>query len=137
MPIGENQNVGKDESFGRKTRHTHTHTRARAYMPWNPSAPPSKRESPRVRLDAQPAFGAAVVVDTTRAEVRQLVRRMRAESAETLRTMSNERFRRCVSADVATLASDSSSEAWERYCGDVVVFYCLRHVLDGRDVPEV
>jgi hypothetical protein len=63
-----------------------------------------KTESPRVRIDARPAFGAAVVVDTTRAEARQLVRRLRAESAETLRTMSNERFRRCVGTDVTTLA---------------------------------
>ena len=80
-----------------------------------------------LRVDASAAFGHPLVVDTTKEEVWRLVLRLKNEPKPKLVTLSNEKFRSCL--------APPTEEGLERTCGDVLVFYCTRYLLDGRGVP--
>ena len=86
-----------------------------------------------VRIDASCAFGHRVTVLSTDGEIWSVVRRLKAEDKTALVQLSNDKFRACVSADPQTLGE----EGFERLCGDVLVFYCTRVVLDGCGIPCV
>lgn len=99
-------------------------------MEWSSSSDRGKDDEPLV-VNAAAAFrNKPVAVHTTRGDLRALVRRLRAETRERLVSLSNEKFRTCVASDPA-----SGGEAMESFCGAVLVFYCTRHVLEGRPVP--
>lgn len=108
---------------------------------FDPDARASRREASALRIDAAPAFGARVLVDTTPSEVRRLVARLRAEPRATVISLSNARYRRGLECQWeetearAQHAGEEGREAWARACGDVLVFYCARFVLDGRALP--
>ena len=85
-------------------------------------------------VDAAPAFGKPVAVHTTRAELQRLVQRLRAETHTRRSTVSNDAYRRCLAYAVPDPV-DPADEGFQRFCGDVLVFYCARHVIDGRGVP--
>ena len=102
-------------------------------------------EDGELKVEAMTAFQKPVTVPTTKAVVRRLVQRMRADKTESVKELSNAVFRRSVVADVETMearsrakdATEDEKEAWGRFCGDVIVFYATRVVLDGRAVPVV
>jgi hypothetical protein len=94
---------------------------------WDPSD--GSADGP-LRVEALPLVGKPVVVETTKAEMRRLVQRMRGDS--NLVDVSNRVFRRLVGDPTPP---EGTSVEWESFCGDVLVLYCARHVLDGRGVP--
>lgn len=100
-------------------------------MLWFPEADETESS---LTVDASPVFRVPVLVSTTRSEMRRMVQRLRAESKEELVSMSNRRFRDCISAN-ATEMEERGGEEWGRFCGDVLVFYAIRYVLDGVGVP--
>ena len=85
-----------------------------------------------VSVDASAAFGHALRVRTTHEELERLIQRMRTETREAVINLSNRTFRACT----GTLPEEGTTE-FERYCGDVLVFYCARNILDGRKVPTM
>ena len=85
-------------------------------------------------VDAAPAFGKPVAVRTTRAELTRLIQRIQGETETRRCAVSNDAYRRCLAYEVPAEV-DPKCEAFQRFCGDVLVFYCARHVIDGRGVP--
>ena len=83
-------------------------------------------------VDAAPASGQPVLVHTTQATLWQLVEQLRAEPNARRVEVSNRAFRACVSFQGA---EDPASRPFQRFCGDVLVLYCARFLLDGRGVP--
>lgn len=84
-----------------------------------------------LRVEAFPLVRKPVVVDTTKAELRRLVQRMTADRGN-LKAVSNRAFRRLAGE---TTPEEASGIEWESFCGDVLVLYCARYVLDGRGIP--
>ena len=99
---------------------------------WDPGD--GKDDGP-LRVEALPLVRKPVVVETTKSEMRRLVQRMtadRASGAADLTAVSNRAFRR-VAADPTP--EEGANAEWESFCGDVLVLYCARYVLDGRGIP--
>lgn len=94
-----------------------------------------------LHVNAFPAFGTPVLVDTTQDVVQRLLERLRAEPRTEVVALSNKLYRRNIGfaaeeTDACARAGDEAAlEAWQRFCGDVLVFYCARNVLDGREIP--
>lgn len=86
-----------------------------------------------LRVDARPAFNQPVVVDTTKEELRRIVARLKGDGREKQIDASNRAFRRCVGKTFG----EEEGVVDEDYCGDVLVFYCARFLLDGRGIPFV
>lgn len=84
-----------------------------------------------VRVDASAAFGHPVAVMTTRKELNRLIQRIQGETRDAQIALSNDKFRRCV----APCPAQDDEEAFERFCGDVLVFYAARYVLHGTPIP--
>lgn len=101
---------------------------------WMPPDAAADVQDGELRVDAAPAFGKPVVVHTTRAEMYRLVQRLRAETHTRRSAVSNDAYRRCLAYAVPDPV-DPDAEAFQRFCGDVLVFYCARNVIDGRGVP--
>lgn len=80
-------------------------------------------------VDASAAFGHPLRVHTTHDDMARLVQRLRGESKPRITSISNRTFRSCVGP------VPEGEEEFGRYCGDVLVFYCARLVIDGRGVP--
>ena len=97
--------------------------------------PTKEEEDAALRVDASAAFRRPVVVNSTAAQMRSLITRLRAEPKESLVERSNRLYRAGLLADVAALEAATDQEPWERYCGDVLVFYAIRYVLDERGIP--
>lgn len=86
-----------------------------------------------LRVNALPAFNLPISVIASRTEMRGIIKRLNAEPKEKKIALSNDLFKKGLTFDPAD--KDTASEEFERFCGDAVVFYCIRFVLDGRGVP--
>ena len=84
-------------------------------------------------IEASCAFPQNVLVCSTDGEIWSLVTRLRAESKGSLVRLSNSKFRECITYNPKGGAEPS--DAFERFCGNVLVFYCARVVLDGCGIP--
>ena len=100
---------------------------------WLPDSDDPFRGDDDLRVNALPAFNLPISVVASRVEMRGIIKRLKAESKEKRIALSNSLFRKCLSFDPKDM--DTSSEEFERFCGDVIVFYCIRFVIDGRGVP--
>jgi hypothetical protein len=87
-----------------------------------------------LEVDARPAFKQPVRVKTSKREMLQLVRRLQAEGRDKQIQVSNQMFRRWARAG-ASKDLDPKQDEFEAFCGNVLVFYCARYLLDGRRVP--
>ena len=92
---------------------------------------PDENGTGPLQVDASAAFLKPVKVETTREEVYRMVQRLKGEPKEKCIALSNEKFKKCVAYSV------DDTEGMEAFCGDVIVFYCCRVVLDGRGIPFV
>ena len=95
-----------------------------------------------MRVDGRPVVRSPLVVHTTRAEMRGLIRRMESMDRASLVGLSNEKFRACHShGDLSDFrrrcSREGGEEEWGRMCGDVLIIYAARWVLDARGVPLV
>lgn len=99
---------------------------------WDPQAPASPGEDDAISVDARPAFGQPVRVHASRAELRRLVARLKGETSQRRIAVSNDAFRKCVSARID---AETPKDDFEKFCGAVVVFYCARNVISGTPVP--
>lgn len=106
---------------------------------WRPCEDFEYKEAEEIHIDASYAFRHAFVVTTTKAQMCAICTRLRAETHADRVALSNERYRSVLLAQPETMharaARGEQVEAWERLCGDVVVFHCVRWVLEGREIP--
>ena len=97
---------------------------------WRPRPRDVHSDTP-VRLDASAAFKHPITVLTTKREVARIIQKLRLEKKEFRTALSNEKFRNCCVADV----QDPQSESFQKFCGDVIVFFAVRFVIDGTQIP--
>ena len=114
---------------------------------WNPDG-----EDPDDKLlivDGTAGIGVPIKVPVTARDIRRTIQRMKGDTRERLKAESNrivreawnvkdvEEFERAVSQEMRENEGGHgpARQEWERYCGSVVVLYCIRRVLDGRDIP--
>ena len=106
---------------------------------WYPEDDAQKEtDESSLRVDGHPGFGRPMVVQTTRERMRSLIRQLRGETQADLVALSNERYRAILTAVPASVDDGwkrRHAEAWERACGNVLVVYAVRWILDGRGIP--
>ena len=100
---------------------------------WRPRPRDVNNDIP-VRLNASSAFKHPITVLTTKREVARIIQKLRLEKKEFRTALSNEKFRNCCVADVQDL-QDPQSESFQKFCGDVIVFFAVRFVIDGTQIP--
>ena len=115
---------------------------------WNPDGEDS--DDKLVLVNGTAGIGVAITVPVTAKEIRRNIQRMKADTRERLKAESNrivrealqvrsvEEFQRAAEEEMRSGDGDGVGPArqeWEHYCGNVVVLYCLRWVLDGRPIP--
>ena len=85
--------------------------------------------SSRLRVEGKHVLRKPVLAETTPRQMRGLIRSMKKEPRSRVVSLSNERYRACLTMP------EEGGEEWERFCGDVIVFHCARYVLEGSAIP--
>lgn len=89
-----------------------------------------------LRVDARPAFGQPIAIETSKKEMLRLISRLKADGREKQIHVSNQMFKRCVGKKFEEQGDVHTEEdEFESFCGNVLVFYCTRYLLDGRGIP--
>jgi hypothetical protein len=86
-----------------------------------------------LRVNALPAFNQPISVLTSRTEMLRIIERLKTDGKQKQIAVSNGLFKKGLYFDPT--GKDLTSEEFQRFCGDVIVFYCVRFVLDGRGIP--
>lgn len=95
--------------------------------------PDKKSESGDLKVDTRPAFGQPISIETSKKEMLTLISRLRADGKDKQISVSNDMFRKCVGKTFDE--ANTNPDEFESYCGNVLVFYCTRFLLDGRGIP--
>lgn len=98
---------------------------------WDPNGKQGNSDD-SLKVDARPAFGQPVAIETTKTELNRIIARLKSDGREKQIQVSNQMFRKCIGQQ---LEESTPSDVFETYCGGVLVFYCARFLLDGRGIP--
>jgi hypothetical protein len=96
--------------------------------------PDEKNSEGDLQVDARPAFGQPIAIETSKQEMLRLISRLKADGREKQIHVSNQMFKKCIGKQFNE-QDDVQQEEFEAFCGNVLVFYCTRFLLDGRGVP--
>ena len=96
--------------------------------------PDNGDENGDLKVDTRPAFGQPIAIETSKKELLDLISRLKSDGKEKQISVSNDMFRKCV-GKVFDEGSDTDQDEFESYCGNVLVFYCTRFLIDGRGIP--
>lgn len=99
---------------------------------WDPEGKKQQNGDDSLKVDARPAFAQPVAIETTKAELKRIIARLKSDGRDKQIHVSNQMFRRCIGQQ---LDESTLSDVFEEYCGNVLVFYCARFLLDGRGIP--
>ena len=97
--------------------------------------PDEKFSEGDLQVDARPAFGQPIAIETSKQEMLRLISRLKADGKEKQIQVSNQKFKKCIGKQFNEQQDDVDQEEFEAFCGNVLVFYCTRYLLDGRGIP--
>ena len=87
-----------------------------------------------LQVDARPAFDQPIAIETSKQEMLRLISRLKADGREKQIQVSNQMFKKCVGKKFKE-EDEVNEDEFESFCGNVLVFYCARYLLDGRGIP--